>query len=278
MASKNRKFLDSFDNFWAFVSKAEHDIRQNGHLGRMPPDSHDDPVDDAFAAAYETIRPHLKKFRRERYFTIPVGLALASRPFSAETAHQALMFFLDPPKDLYGEKGVLDSPEYLAIKESAMQELQKRDEARISVAAEKTPSLSAKMASELIELRAFVFDHHLPKGGRVQTTTLKSTEIEERFGWSQSTVSRKMGKLFKSNHGMSVYGAVFGTHTPDDVVHNRLEDSTLSVDAIWIDRRPENDEDCDQKTVDDRKTDDEDEQGRQQLCEVESKLNIQSPE
>jgi hypothetical protein len=239
MASKNRKFLDSFDNFWAFVSKAEHDIRQNGHLGRMPPDSHDDPVDDAFAAAYETIQPHLKKFRRERYFTIPVGLALASRPFSAETAHQALMFFLDPPKDLYGEKGVLDSPEYLAIKESAMQELQKRDEARISVASKKRPSMSARMASELIELRAFLFDHHFPEGCRDRTTTLTSKEIQAHLGWNQSKVSKTMSKLFKSNKSMSHYGAVFGTHTSDAGFKPRLEDSVLSVEAIWHDRRPD---------------------------------------
>ncbi len=239
MATPSREFIDSFDKFWNFVAKAEQDIQQNGHLGRMPPDSHDDPWDDEFAAAYDVVEPQLQKFRETRFFKVPAGLAFVPGPFTAETAHQALMFFLNPSTQLYGELGVLDTPEYLAIKESAMQELQNRDEARISVVSEKRPSLSARMASELIELRAFIFDHHLPKGGRVQTTTLTSKEIESHFGWSQSKVSKKMSKLFKSNRGMSAYGAVFGTHTPDDVVHNRLEDSTLSVDVIWHDRKPE---------------------------------------
>ena len=242
MATNDTTFIEAFSRFWNFVDRAEQDIWQNGHRGRLPPDCHGDPWDDEFAAAYESVVPLLKKFQQERFFEVPVGLALFSGPLQAETAHQALMFFLNPSKELYGEKGPLDSPQYLAIKDAAMKEISDKDKARISGALKKRPSSSARLASELIELRAFIFDHHFPKDGGVRTTTLTSKEIESHFNWSQPTVSRKMGKIFQSDKGMKVYGVVFGTHTSDAGYCKRLEDLTLSVDAIWNDRRPDEDE------------------------------------
>jgi hypothetical protein len=239
MATRNRKFIAAFESFWRFVARAEQDIRENEHRGRIPPDSFGNPWDEEFAAAYEAVQPHLKKFRKVRFFKVPAGLAFVPGPFTAETGHQALMFFLNPSEQLYGERGVLDTPEYLAIKEPGMQELQNRDEARVSAAVKGRTSPSARKKSELIELRAYIFDHHFPKGGRVCTATLASKEIESHLGWCQSKVSLAMGEIFKSNKGMEVYGAIFGTHTSDAGYKNRFEDGTLSVEALWHDRKPE---------------------------------------
>jgi hypothetical protein len=259
--SRNRKFIAAFDRFWSFVARAEQDIRENEHRGRIPPDSFGDPWDEEFAAAYEAIQPHLKKFRKARFFKVPAGLAFFTGPFTAETAHQALMFYLNPPKELYGERGVLDLPEYVAIKEQAMRELQNRDEARVSTARKQRPSLSARMVSELIELRAYICDHHFLKDDRVRTTTLTSKEIGSHFGWSQATVSRKMSRIFKSNNGMEVYAAMFGTHDSDAGYNRKFDNETLSVEAIWHDRKPDDEVEEGSQDTDDGRSPDEDEDG-----------------
>jgi hypothetical protein len=124
-------FIHDFDEFWERVGKAEVDIRLNAHLGRLPPCCIGDPWDEDFAASYKRIRPLLLKFRRHRFFSVPAGLMFFPGPLRAETAHQAIMFYLNPPRELYGEAHALDSQEYIEMKREAMEELQDRDIARL---------------------------------------------------------------------------------------------------------------------------------------------------
>ena len=166
-------------------------------------------------------------------------------PFKAETALQALMFFLNPATELYGEAGVLDSAEYKAIKAAAMLEFQRRDDARVAKTRISACSRKAKTKSQLVELRGVIFDHHFPKGKPFRKEPLKSKELEVLFGWSQTTVNNKMKILFKGQTGMTAYAAVFDSPATTKGYQDRLEDKTLRVEAIWEDRRPEDNEDDD---------------------------------
>jgi len=242
MTAKTAQFITAFDEFWRFVAEAEQDVRKNGYLGRLAPCCYGDPWDERFAAAYEAIRLRLRKLCKTRYYAAPAGLAFFPGPFTAENAHQALMYFLNPPGELYGEKGLLDSAEYKAIKEAAMAELQQIDDARVAKSRRRPCSMSAKQRSALIELRGFILDHHFPKNKPFQSRTLTSEEIQKYFGWSQSTVSRKMRKLFKTRKA-SAYAVLFSTHSAPKGYRQRFEDATLSVDALWVDRTPYSEDD-----------------------------------
>ncbi len=243
MITKSNDSLQKFETFWDHVTNAERDIRENGHLGRLPPPHFGDPWDEEFAAALHELIPLLRKFRKLRFYLTPVGLAFRPSPILAETAHEALMFFLNRPEELHGEKGVLDSTEYLAIKAAAMLELQELEAARVAPKRISSCSRSAKRRSELIELRGFLLDFHLPEGKPFRARTLTSAEIEAHFGWSQSKVSRRMSELFKDRNGMKGYGALFGTHTTTKGFRNGFDNKTLTIEAIWHDKKDEDDED-----------------------------------
>jgi hypothetical protein len=243
-----KKSLNIFTNavnlFWSFVATFELDIRQNGHRGRMPPCCLDDPWNEEFAQAYELLAQHLKRFRQLRYFKVPAGLAFFQMPLLAETAHQALMFFLNPAFGLYGEMGVLDSPEYIAIKEAAMAELEQHQAARLKAKVKPKCSKDAKTSVELIELMAHLRDHHFPEGKPACNIALGLKDLQKHFGWSQGTATRRMKALFKtSGSGMDRYKAVFSDDEPLKGYRKELEDSTLDVDALWFDRSSDDDED-----------------------------------
>ncbi len=70
-----KKQKNAFDSYWMYLQKVEQDIRQNGHLGKIPPDSCNDPWDEEFATMYESIHLYLKKHKEERFFNVPVGLS-----------------------------------------------------------------------------------------------------------------------------------------------------------------------------------------------------------
>jgi len=235
-------FTNAVDAFWRFVARMELDIRQNAHRGRMPPCCLNDPWDEEFAQAYELLALHLKRFRRLRYFKVPAGLAFFQFPLWAETAHQALMFFLNPAFGLYGEMGVLDSPEYIAIKEAAMAELEQHQAARLKAKAKPKCSKEAKTLVELIELNAHLWDHHFPKGKPACNITFGLEDLKKHFGWSKSTVTRRMQVLFKSADAMDSYNAVFTSHEPVKGYKKVFEDATLDVDALWFDRSSDDDD------------------------------------
>ena len=83
-------------------ARAETDIRINGHRECPPPDQVCDYWDDIFAAAYEAVKPFLGQFRQDRMYIPPLGLNGWNRPFLAETAHQGVMYILNPRQLVYG--------------------------------------------------------------------------------------------------------------------------------------------------------------------------------
>lgn len=113
--------LVQFDLFWDFVRRAEDEIRLNFNQGYRPDMIHD-PWDDEFAAAYDAIRPHLVPQEERRMFLVPTGIP-SRKPFTAASGHEALMFFLNPPRALFGSAESLDSLEYTQIMTRAMNEL-----------------------------------------------------------------------------------------------------------------------------------------------------------
>lgn len=117
-------FMIVIDTITRYIEQAEREIRENAHRGRIPPICFGDPWDEGFASAYQALSPYLSRFRKQRYFPVPPGLAYCPTPIKAETALQAQMFFLNPTAELFGEPGVLDTAEYKAIKASGMRELQ----------------------------------------------------------------------------------------------------------------------------------------------------------
>lgn len=239
-------FANAVDRFWILVERMERDVRENSHRGRLPPCCMGDPWDEECAQAYELLAPHLKRYRRPRYFQVPADLAFFHGPLRVETAHQALMFFLNPAGELYGEMGVLDSPEYIAIKKAAMAELEQHQAARLKAKAKPKCPKDAKTLVELIELKAHLWDHHFRKHGKECLTTFGQEEIARHFSWSQPTTSRRMQVLFMTKKAMEAYRTVFASNTFDKGYMKRFDDATLDVDALWFDRSSDDDDDDDE--------------------------------
>lgn len=239
-ATKSVCVLDVFDVFWGHVQEAERNVRENGHRGRLPPDCYGDPWDEDFAAAFEAVKRYVRKFRRDRFFPVPAGLAFRPGPIRAETAHQALMFFLNRPEELHGEMGVLDSPEYLAIKSEALKELEHRSRTRrpASNLQDLPCTKSAKIIGELAMLKACLLEYHIPKKGEVVMKPLTLYEIRAKFfpEWCQPTATRRMQKLFKAHDAAAAYARIFTGDMPPDGFRRRFEDSTMDVESVWWDR------------------------------------------
>ncbi|GAA4445449.1 hypothetical protein GCM10023156_05030 [Novipirellula rosea] len=160
------------------------------------------------------------------------------------------MHFLNPAEALHGEAGILQDSTYLQLKAEMLDELS--DVAtRISETHKFQPSKRAKKISELIELRSFIFDHHFPEGGKPNLDVLDSTDIEEAFGWGQSTASKKMKVLFRNRigGGIKAYQKLFGPDKEVNGIRVKLSDETLTVDEIWEDRALYEDDDLDDGTL-----------------------------
>lgn len=204
---RTQDFVRDFDDFWGRVEKAEFDIRQNAHLGRLPPYCIGDPWDEDFAASYKRIRSLLKKFRRHRYYSVPPGLMFAPVPLKTETAHEAIMHFLNPPKELYGDAHALDSREYTEMKREAMAELSDRDTTRLKrLVKPKTSSVTASkdippwdlLVFELLKLHHKIESDtpvYEPYGTQDRIASAFRKE-QSRSTVSQPTISRAIGNLF----------------------------------------------------------------------------------
>lgn len=211
MTPQRDDFVQRFDGFWSHVKKHERDVRENGHLGRIPPDCHGDDWDDEFAAEYELLRPYLKTFSEERFYQTPPGIACCAMPITAETAHQALMFFLNPSIDLHGEAGVLDSAEYKAIKAAAMLELAQMEQTLTKRKRSKSiPSTRNRRSKDFQELSddakvllSFLMAWHKCKTDGPNFTAVKNQGViaqglSNRVKiWNQTRVSRTMSELMK---------------------------------------------------------------------------------
>jgi len=194
---------DAFDLFWEHVRLAEQDVRENAHRGHPPPSVYGDPWDKEFEEAYNGIRKYLRKFRKKRIFCPPPGVPMRPAPFTAETAHQALMYFLNKPDELYGSAKALDFPEYLKIKTEAQAELQGR-QGTIEQSEAKSKSKRDKRSKHEKDLK-ILFDvlvgHVLSVVHEEHPKPLTWREIQDRLPqnpqpWSQAKISRVMTELF----------------------------------------------------------------------------------
>ena len=79
MKLKALDFIKRFEHFWGYVENAEQDYRINGHRGRLPPDFCNDPWDEQFAKAYDEISTDLHRFKKRKFYAVPVGLAFFLR-------------------------------------------------------------------------------------------------------------------------------------------------------------------------------------------------------
>lgn len=219
-SSQNRSgnqedFMIAFDTFSSYVERAEREIRENAHRGRIPPICFGDPWDEGFASAYQALSPYLSKFRKQRYFPVPLGLAHCPTPIKAETALQALMFLLNPAAELFGEPGVLDTAEYKAIKASGMKELQElarrngvtnQQEATKSIRSRKTRG-SDSLSDYGEVLLAFLSKWHGMNTDEPNFTDAGTQKViakqlsTQKMPWSTSRVNRTMRELFANVRG-----------------------------------------------------------------------------
>jgi hypothetical protein len=118
----NEKTQKAFGIFWDRIGHAENMIFD--HTGpRYPPFVKED-MDDSFFEAYAAIKQALKPLANKRHFIGPPE-APGYPVFEAETAHEALMFILNPPEALFGLPAILTKEEYLTIKREAQEEYRK---------------------------------------------------------------------------------------------------------------------------------------------------------
>ncbi|GAB4150529.1 MAG: hypothetical protein Tsb009_25390 [Planctomycetaceae bacterium] len=105
-----------FDDYWRTITRTEDFICQYGHTADPFWESRSN-VD--LLTAYEAVRPFLKDVSCPRVTHHPPGRL---PPFAADNVHHALVKVLNPPERWFGQIGILDSDEYLALKKSAESE------------------------------------------------------------------------------------------------------------------------------------------------------------
>jgi hypothetical protein len=137
------QFVEAFEAFWTEVDRAESHVRQCGHVGWHPDYRDEESV--PLTLAYVAIEPFLRPLSTRRLFRVPHD-ARGMNPYVASNAHQALMFFLNAPKALFGQVGLLRSAEYLEIKREAHEELRQLQSS--DVAMKREAQEAAKSAPE----------------------------------------------------------------------------------------------------------------------------------
>jgi hypothetical protein len=240
--------LADFTHFWDHVDRAEQDIRENRYA--PTPANRGDPweeKDEEFFRAYQKVKRHLAKYRRRRPFYPPVGLMLRSGMYEAETAHEALMSFLIKPAE-YESASVLRSPEYLAIKNEAQDELKDR-QAALERSTDRTKRKRTKAATrekELGTLYKVILDHMLSVIREDHPKPLKWNEIRDRLPqdpepWSQAKISRTLAELLDAPaaKGMTAYRRLF---TDRDRMRGFMKpdlDGRQDVDGVVTDEQPD---------------------------------------
>lgn len=105
-----------FDDYWRAIARTEDFICQYGHTA--------DPFWESRSSvdlltAYEAVRPTLKAVSRQRMLrNLPGGIT----PIAADNFHHALVKVLSPPERWFGQIGILDSSEYVALKKKVEDE------------------------------------------------------------------------------------------------------------------------------------------------------------
>jgi len=224
-----------FEEFWDHVRRAESDIELYGHLGSPPPDDYGDPGDSDFTESYERIKPLLRPKQAKYLFVPPEGLWWRRIPFESKTAHEGLMWFLNPTKEVYGSPGVLQTSEYRALKKAAMEEW--RLLKRLRAEAIQRQRIGGPLGTKLYVIWSIIRSHHLPKRGEPTSTPMTHQQISKAAspggerGWSQPTIFRLMNELFP-NGGTAGYRDVCksGAILRKGFI-NKLADGSSLVDA-----------------------------------------------
>lgn len=233
----NDEQLKHFVEFWRIIDLNERHVRQYGHVGWHP--GRRDGWDEQLGRAYEAIRLHLASLRRPFLVATPAE-AKGLNPFDAETAHQALMFFLNPPENLFGQIWILTSSEYHRIKQQALAEFERlqtsprepKKSASLSPCvrnpAERPPRNNRRYHDSL-QLQAFLLARDCPHESDFVPEPLSQGEIARGLRWDQPRVSRAMQALFKKG-GMKEYKARLSTGMLRGFL-KRLADGRTDVEA-----------------------------------------------
>ena len=112
----------AFEHFWGRIGSTEHSIFD--WTGPRLPPFVKEGMDDSWFEDYDAIRMALKPLAKRRPFIAPAE-ATGDAVFQAETAHEALMFILNPPDALFGLPHILTGREYLDIKREAQEEFRR---------------------------------------------------------------------------------------------------------------------------------------------------------
>lgn len=204
--------LKDFNAFWRVVDLNEGYIRQYGHVGWHP--GLRDGWDEQFERVYEAIHRHLAPLQRHLTILTPSG-AMGFNPYEAETSHQGLMFFLNPPENLFGQAWILSSPEYVRLKGEAMAEMDRlltpSSQSEQSghrplpnrKPARRTRKKTQRGNDELL-LRELLLTQHFPYQADTVLDPFIQDEIAQVLGWGQPRVSRAIRALFGPG-GMKVY-------------------------------------------------------------------------
>jgi len=172
-----------FSDFWGRVGGAESRIRN--WLNPPLDPSCKELMDDTWFELYKVSSPILQPVAKVREFQTPPNVP-GDRVFSAETAHQALMFILNPPEALFGLTHVLDSREYLQVKEEA-----EREYLRVRPEPKPNPKRKRKVKPHWDEVRKELsYDGELCKRYRQKAERqIAVIEAFRRAGWSQRVPS-----------------------------------------------------------------------------------------
>ncbi len=110
------ELAELFDDYWRAITRAEDFICQYGHDADP---SWDCRSNRDLLTAHEALCPILKYVSpRPMIRNLPGGI----NAFAAENFHYALVMVLNPPERWFGQIGMLDSSEYLALKKDVEEE------------------------------------------------------------------------------------------------------------------------------------------------------------
>jgi hypothetical protein len=224
-----------FDDFWREIRRAEEFIRQYGHTGWEPryQERWHEPLEQAYAA----IRPHLAPVVYPRMIITPVEFPNLN-PYEAETAHQALMYFLNPPENLFGHLRALDSREYLQIKRDAHAELDRLQSPRPGTVPPKSrrrgpakrSRVNSRQANDARTLKGFLIEYHLSPERNSAREPPTQKQIGKQLNWAQYRVSRAIKAVF-GDDGMRAYLQLFKVGRLDGFLKH-FDDGTSDVEAF----------------------------------------------
>lgn len=200
----------TLQEYLMLVDAFERDVREHESAERVEYSDVEKSWCEWIYQTYQDVACFLRP-RKLRTYAVPIGLRHVRVPIVAGHATEALVNFLNPSEKLHGENGVLDSPEYTAIKSAAMSELQGLDDRdRLKPEKSRRPKFKYRTIADIAILSAFLQQKHFNRDeGEFLTSCLTQDEIADELGWDQSRVHRTMKRIFDTERPAKAYHAVF---------------------------------------------------------------------